>query len=44
MLNAGIPASTVQIILGHKYIETTLGYSHLLEETVAEELHHLCTK
>ena len=38
MLNAGVPASTVQSSLGHKYIEPMLGYARLLEETASEEL------
>lgn len=37
MLNAEIPAKTVQIILGHQYIDTTLGYARLCEKTVMTE-------
>jgi site-specific recombinase XerD len=38
MLNSGIPASTVQVILGHQHIDTTLYYARLFEKTVTIEI------
>lgn len=35
MLNSGIPASTIQIILGHQHIDTTLSYARLYEDIKA---------
>jgi len=35
LLNAGAPALTVQTILGHKYVETTLRYARLYDGTIA---------
>lgn len=37
LLNAGAPILTVQVILGHKYIDTTLGYARLYDGTVAAD-------
>ena len=37
LLNAGAPILTVQTILGHKYIDTTLGYARLYDGTVAAD-------
>jgi integrase/recombinase XerD len=37
LLNAGAPVLTVQRILGHKYIDTTLGYARLYDGTVAAD-------
>ena len=37
LLNAGAPVLTVQSILGHKFIDTTLGYARLYEGTVAAD-------
>ncbi|MBN1139991.1 MAG: site-specific integrase [Anaerolineae bacterium] len=34
LLNAGAPVLTVQSILGHKFIDTTLGYARLYDGTV----------
>jgi len=34
LLNAGAPILTVQAILGHKHINTTLGYARLYDGTV----------
>jgi len=36
-LNAGAPILTVQTLLGHKYIDTTLGYARLYDGTVAAD-------
>ena len=35
LLNAGAPVLTVQTILGHKFIDTTLNYARLYDGTVA---------
>jgi len=37
LLNAGAPILTVQTILGHKQIDTTLGYARLYNGTVAAD-------
>ncbi len=37
LLNAGAPILTVQAILGHKHIDTTLGYARLYDGTVAAD-------
>jgi integrase len=37
LLNAGAPVLTVQTILGHKQVDTTLGYARLYDGTVAAE-------
>ena len=37
LLNAGAPILTVQNILGHKHIDTTLGYARLYDGTVAAD-------
>ncbi|MGB8646786.1 MAG: tyrosine-type recombinase/integrase [Anaerolineae bacterium] len=37
LLNAGAPILTVQSILGHKHIDTTLGYARLYDGTVAAD-------
>lgn len=37
LLNAGAPALTVQTILGHKHIDTTLGYARLYDGTIAAD-------
>jgi len=37
LLNAGAPILTVQVILGHKHIDTTLGYARLYDGTVAAD-------
>jgi integrase len=37
LLNAGASVTTVQSILGHKYIDTTLGYARLYDGTVAAD-------
>jgi integrase len=37
LLNAGAPVVTVQTILGHKHIDTTLGYARLYDGTVAAD-------
>jgi hypothetical protein len=36
-LNAGAPVLTVQSTLGHKFIDTTLGYARLYDGTVAAD-------
>lgn len=37
LLNAGAPVTSVQMILGHKQIDTTLGYARLYDGTVAAD-------
>jgi integrase len=37
LLNAGAPILTVQAVLGHKHIDTTLGYARLYDGTVAAD-------
>jgi hypothetical protein len=37
LLNAGAPILVVQAILGHKHIDTTLGYTRLYDGTVATD-------
>lgn len=37
LLNAGAPVLTVQAILGHKEIDTTLGYARLYDGTIAAD-------
>jgi integrase len=37
LLNAGAPILTVQTILGHKHVDTTLGYARLYDGTVAAD-------
>jgi site-specific recombinase XerD len=37
LLNAGAPILTVQNLLGHKYVDTTLGYARLYDGTVAAD-------
>ena len=37
LLNAGAPVLTVQTILGHKWVDTTLGYTRLYDGTVAAD-------
>jgi integrase/recombinase XerD len=36
LLNSGAPVTTVQAILGHKYVDTTLRYARLYDGTVAQ--------
>lgn len=37
LLNAGAPVLTVQTVLGHKHVHTTLGYARLYDGTVAAD-------
>jgi integrase/recombinase XerD len=37
LLNAGAPVLTVQTILGHKYVDTTLRYARLYDGTIAAD-------
>jgi integrase/recombinase XerD len=37
LLNAGAPVLSVQMILGHKHVDTTLGYARLYDGTVAAD-------
>ncbi len=37
LLNAGAPILTVQTILGHQHVDTTLGYARLYDGTVAAD-------
>jgi site-specific recombinase XerD len=40
MLNSGVPIATVQAILGHKHIDTTLSYARLYNDTVMMDYKH----
>jgi hypothetical protein len=44
LLNAGAPILTVQTILGHKHIDTTLGYARLYDGTVAADYYRAMTQ
>ncbi len=37
LLNAGAPIVTVQRLLGHRHIDTTLGYARLYDRTIADD-------
>ena len=37
LLNAGAPVLTVQVLLGHKHVDTTLSYARLYDGTVAAD-------
>ncbi|MDD5371049.1 MAG: tyrosine-type recombinase/integrase [Anaerolineaceae bacterium] len=37
LLNAGAPVLTVQTLLGHKHVDTTLGYTRLYDGTIAAD-------
>lgn len=37
LLNSGAPVLTVQALLGHKWVDTTLGYARLYDGTVAAD-------
>jgi site-specific recombinase XerD len=37
LLNAGMSIFALQSLLGHRYVETTLKYAHLYDETVAKQ-------
>jgi site-specific recombinase XerD len=37
LLNSGAPVLTVQTLLGHKWVDTTLGYARLYDGTVAAD-------
>lgn len=37
LLNAGAPIVTVQRLLGHRHIDTTLGYARLYDHTIADD-------
>jgi integrase len=37
LLNAGAPILTVKMLLGHKHVDTTLGYARLYDGTVAAD-------
>jgi site-specific recombinase XerD len=37
LLNAGAPVLTVQTLMGHKWVDTTLGYARLYDGTVAAD-------
>jgi hypothetical protein len=43
LLNAGAPVVTVQAILGHKNVDTTLGYARLYDGTVAADYYQAMT-
>lgn len=44
LLNAGAPVLTVQSILGHKFVDTTLGYARLYDGTVAADYYRAMTE
>jgi integrase len=44
LLNAGAPALSVQMILGHKQIDTTLGYARLYNGTIAADYYSAMNK
>jgi site-specific recombinase XerD len=44
LLNAGAPVLTVQTILGHKHVDTTLGYARLYDGTVAADYYRAMTQ
>ena len=37
LLNSGTPVTSVQVILGHKFIDTTMGYARLYDGTLAAD-------
>ena len=37
LLNSGAPVLTVKTLLGHKWVDTTLGYARLYDGTVATD-------
>jgi integrase len=39
LLNAGTPATTVKLIMGHVHLDTTLGYARLYDGTLAADYH-----
>jgi len=43
LLNAGAPILAVQTILGHKHIDTTLGYARLYDGTIANDFYRAMT-
>lgn len=43
LLNAGAPILAVQTILGHKHIDTTLGYARLYDGTIANDFYQAMT-
>jgi len=40
LLNTGAPILTVQAILGHRHIDTTLAYARLYDGTVTADYYH----
>ena len=44
LLNAGAPVLTVQTILGHRHVDTTLGYARLYDGTVAADYYRAMTQ
>ncbi|GAB4578184.1 MAG: hypothetical protein Fur0022_09180 [Anaerolineales bacterium] len=44
LLNAGAPVLAVQTILGHKHVDTTLGYARLYDGTVAADYYRAMTQ
>jgi site-specific recombinase XerD len=43
LLNSGAPVLTVKILLGHKFIDTTLGYARLYDGTIAADYYAAMT-
>jgi hypothetical protein len=44
LLNAGAPVLSVQMILGHKQVDTTLNYARLYDGTVAADYYSAMNK
>jgi hypothetical protein len=44
LLNAGAPILTVQAILGHKHVDTTLRYARLYDATVSSDYYQAMEK
>jgi len=43
LLNAGVPILTVQRVLGHRYVQTTLRYARLYDRTVINDYRRAMT-
>jgi hypothetical protein len=44
LLNAGAPVTTVQAVLGHEYIDTTIGYTRLYNTTLAADFYQAISR
>jgi len=38
LIHRGVPLTTIQQILGHRYIDTTQGYAHVTDSTVLKDV------